>query len=271
MKAHRLLNLAFAGTLAAVSVCYVAVADAQVQTSQTEHAGQSSQKVTVDRGEVVWVSGNNAMIKMEDGKLELFQNIPESTHVMVDGKQLNVHQLTPGMKLERTTIVTTTPKTIRTVKTVTGKVWHVNPPNSVILTLENGENESFNIPKGQKFNIDGKETDAYGLRKGQVVSVSAVSEELRDDVLHQVKTTGTAPPPAPAPAPPPPTMALLIVVPHTDPTPAPAATPAPVSTTGQTELPHTAGTTPLVGLLALSLFALAVGVRWLRLTTAGVR
>jgi hypothetical protein len=43
---------------------------------------------------------------------------------------------------------------------VTGKVWRVSPPNSVILTLEDGTNQSFNIPKGQKFNVDGQETDA---------------------------------------------------------------------------------------------------------------
>lgn len=30
-------------------------------------------------------------------------------------------------------------------------MWHVTPPISVILTLENGENQAFNIPEGQKF------------------------------------------------------------------------------------------------------------------------
>jgi hypothetical protein len=272
MKVHRILNLAFAGTLAAaVSVFYVAVADAQVQTSKTEQAGQSSQKVTVERGEVVWASGNNAMIKMESGELKLFENIPESARVTVDGKQLNVHQLTPGMKLERTTITTSTPKTVRTTKSVTGTIWHVNPPNQVILTMDDKTNQSFTIPKGQKFNIDGKETDAYGLRKGMKISVSAVTEETQDHVSQQVSTTGVAPPPPPAPEPPPPNVAILIV----RPTPTPVAA-APVPTTGQApakapELPKTASPLPLTGLLALGLFTLAMGVRWLRLKTAGVR
>jgi hypothetical protein len=39
---------------------------------------------------------------------------------------------------------------------VTGKVWHVSPPSSVILTLEDGTNQSFKIPKGQKFTSMGK-------------------------------------------------------------------------------------------------------------------
>jgi hypothetical protein len=265
MKAHRFFNIALASTLVVGSLAYGSPARAQVKTQQTEQAGQSRQQTAVDQGEVVYTSGNSLMVKMADGQLRLFENVPESARATVDGKQLSIHQLTPGMKLERTTITTTTPKTIRTVRSVTGKVWHANPPNSVILTLENGENQTFKIPKGQKFTIDGKETDAYGLRKGQVVSVSAVSEELRDDVLHQVKTTGVAPPPAPAP--PPQNMALLIVMPQSNPTPAPT----PVPTTGQQELPHTAGTMPLIGLLALCLFVLAMGTRWLRFNTASIR
>ena len=55
-----------------------------------------------------------------------------------------------------------------------GKVWHVNPPNTVILTLEDGTNQSFNIPKGQKFNIDGQTVDAFHLKKGMKVSATKV-------------------------------------------------------------------------------------------------
>jgi len=264
MKAYRFLNLAFAATLAVGSLGYVTNAAAQVQTSKTELAGQGRQQVTIDRGEVAWTSGNNAMIKMEDGQLKLFQNIPDSAHVTVDGKQLNVHQLTPGMKIERTTITTTTPKTIRTTRSVTGTVWNVNAPNSVILTLDDKTNQSFTIPKGQKFTIDGKETDAFGLRKGMRVTATAVSEQTQDVVTQQVNRTGVAPPPPAPVAPPPQNTAVLIMVPV-------APTPAPVPTTGAApapELPHTASTMPLIGLLAVTLFALAMGTRWLRLTSA---
>ena len=117
----------------------------------------------------------------------------------MDGQELGIHSLKPGMKLERTTIVTTTPKTITTVKSVTGKVWHVSPPNSVILTLEDGTNQEFKIPKGQKFMVDGQETDAFGLKKGMIVSATKVVEEPITVVEQQRKLTGTMPPPPPAP------------------------------------------------------------------------
>jgi hypothetical protein len=272
MKTQRLLTIVFAGTLAVTGAAYTAVAHAQVKAQQTEHAGQASQKVSVERGEVVWTSGNNVMIKQEDGQLKFFQNVSESARATVDGKQLNVHQLTPGMKLERTTITTSTPKTIRTVKTLSGTVWHVTPPNSIILTLDNKTNQSFTIPKGQKFMVDGKEVDAFELRPGMRISVTAVSESTSDVVSQQVRTTGVAPPPpAPVapPAPPAPNVAILIIRP---------IPPTPVPTTGEKpapapakELPHTASEMPLTGLLAVSLFGLAMGVRWLRLKTADVR
>ena len=68
------------------------------------------------------------------------------------------------MKVERTTVVTTTPRLVTTVKTVTGKVFHVTPPSSVILTvLEDGtELNSFKIPKSQKFMINGKKKPMPG-------------------------------------------------------------------------------------------------------------
>jgi hypothetical protein len=65
------------------------------------------------------------------------------------------------MKLQRTITTTATPKTITTVQNVKGKIWYVNPPVSVILTLEDGTNQQFKIPKGQKFNVDGQMLDAW--------------------------------------------------------------------------------------------------------------
>jgi hypothetical protein len=109
-----------------------------------------------ERGEIVYVSGNDVVIKMEDGEIRHFPNVSERTRVEVDGQMLSVHEVKPGMKVSRTITTTTTPKTVTTVQTVTGKVWFVTPPSSVILTLENGQNQAFKIPKGQKFNVDGQ-------------------------------------------------------------------------------------------------------------------
>jgi len=188
---------------------------------------------------------------MEDGTLRHFSNVPESTRINVDGQELGVHDLKVGMKVQKTVTTITTPKTITTVKSVTGKVWHVTPPNSVILTLEDGTNQQFKIPKDQKFNVDGQMVDAWGLKKGMKVSATKVVEEPVVDVEHQRQLTGSMPPPPP---PPPADQPIIIAV--MTPVPAPAAAPA--------ELPKTASDVPLIGLLGLASLGAAFGLSLIR-------
>ena len=123
--------------------------NAQVQTKTEQVAGQAKSQVTVEKATVVSVDGNDLIVKMDDGTIRHFPNVPESARATVDGQQLGIHDLKPGMHLERTITSTTTPLTITTVQTVTGTVWNVTPPTLVILTLEDGKNQSFKIPKGQ--------------------------------------------------------------------------------------------------------------------------
>jgi hypothetical protein len=182
-----------------VCIAFGRIAGAQVQTTATTTAGQSSQVVKVDRGEVLAVEGNDLIVRMADGSIRHFENIPESANATVDGKQLGVHALKPGMKLQRTITTTTTPQIVTTVETVTGKVWHVTPPLSVILTLENGTNQSFKIPKDQKFNVNGEMVDAFGLRKGMMVTATKIIEVPVSVTSQEKSVSGTMPTPTPAP------------------------------------------------------------------------
>ena len=247
------------GLLVGGAVCasFSLPAAAQVQKTETTEHGAPTHEVKIERGEIVYVSGNDLVVKMEDGSLRDFNNVPDSATVNVDGQQLNVHQLKPGMKVERQTITTTTPRVITKVETVTGKVWHVSPPNSVILTLEDGTNQSFKIPTGQKFTIDGQQTDAFGLKKGMVVSAQRVTEVPETVVTQQVKRTGTMPPP-PAPKQ---DVPVLIVM--AAPKPAPAAEEAKAEPAPK-KLPKTASELPLVGALGALFLGLALTVMAIR-------
>jgi RNase P/RNase MRP subunit p29 len=237
----------------------------QTKTTTTPE-GAPTKSIKVERGTVVYVSGNSCVIKAEDGTLRHFDNVSDSVTVTVDGKQLNIHQIKPGMTIERQTVTTTTPKMITTVKTVTGTVWQVSPPTSVILTLENGKNQRFNIPKGQKFMVDGQETDAFGLKKGMRIDAQQVIEQPEDVVMQQVKRTGTMPPPPP-PAPKPDVPILVVYVPVPAP-PAPvevaAAEPAPK------QLPKTASDLPLIGLLGLLFCGVSLSVTVIRSVLARI-
>jgi hypothetical protein len=260
MDSHRPVGKHLFSLLGAGIVC-IAFASAMLsqETSKTEtKQGPGSSQVQVERGEVVYVSGNELVVKMESGEVR-HVTVPDSARATVDGKQLSVHELKPGMKLQRTITTTTTPKTVTTVRTVSGKVWQVSAPNSVILTLADGTNKQYKIPKGQKFMIDGQEKTAFDLRKGMNVSATVVTAVPETVVAQQRSVTGSAPPPPPTP---PAEGALLIETPA----PAPvAAAPAPSAPEPPpTSLPKTGSVIPLIGLLGLLCSGLSIGLRMLR-------
>jgi hypothetical protein len=167
------------------------------------------------------------------------------------------------MKLQRTITTTTTAQTVTTVQTVTGKVWHVSPPTSVILTLEDGKNQEFKIPNGQKFNVNGQMTDAWGLRKGMNISATKIVEVPEVVTKQNRVLTGSMPPPPPAP---PADVPILVAVAEPMPSPAaPAPAPTPAPAAAPTELPTTASLLPLIGLLGSLSLVVSLGLRTIRL------
>jgi len=249
-------KIGIATAVGTLCLAFALCATAQVQTQQTTTSGKSTKDVKVERGEVVLVDGNDLVVKMEDGTLRHLPNVPESARITVDGKSLGIHDLKPGMKLQRTITVTTTPKVITTTQKVTGKVWRVSPPNSVILTLEDGTNQSFKIPKDQKFVVNGKETDAWGLKKGMNVTATKVVEEPVNVAEHEYHVSGTMPPPPAAPAPDLPILVVMVVS---------AAAPAAEAAAAPAALPKTASDLPLVGLIGLLCIFSAAGVKLIRM------
>jgi LPXTG-motif cell wall-anchored protein len=229
---------------------------AQVQTKTSTTVGAATRHVTVERGTVVLVSGNDLFVRMADGTLRSFRNVPDSARITVDGKQLGIHDLKPGMTLQRTITTTTTPQMVTTVQTVTGKVWYVSPPSHVILTLADGKNQSFTIPKGQKFNIGGQMLDAWGLQKGMMISATKVVETPVTAVVQARSVSGEMPPPPP----PPPDVPVLIVIQQAPP-PQQVAEAAPAPEPAPQQLPKTGSELPLIGLLGLLCVGFSLSIR----------
>ncbi len=223
---------------------------AQVETTTTTTAGNANVVTKVERGEVVTVSGNDLVVKMADGTLRNFENVPASARVTVNGKQLGVHDLKPGMKLQRTITTTTTPMTITTVETVKGKVWAITPPLSIILTFEDGKNQRFKIPEDQKFEVDGQMVDAFAIRKGMNITATKITEQPAVEVTQSKTVTGQAAPPADVP--------ILVAEGSEEAVPAaaaePAAAPAPA--------PEAASGLPMWVIWLLVLVVLAVIIWW---------
>lgn len=251
--------------LIAGAVCLASTLNvsAQVDTKTTTTSQAPSVTTQTENGEVVTVSGNDLVVKMADGTIRHFENVPEDAKITVAGKELGIHDLKPGMKLERTITTTTTPKTIKTVQSVTGTVWFVSPPNSVILKMQDGSTQQFKIPKNQKFNVDGQMVDAFGLKKGMIVSATKVVEVPTTEVAESKTVTGEMPSAPPANVP------VLVVeestaAAPTEPAPAETTPSKPASTqvaqAGADKLPQTASPLPLIGLLGLMSLASSFGM-----------
>jgi len=239
----------------AIILALAVAMSAQVQTTTSTSSGAAKSTTKVVKGEIVYLNGRDVIIKMDDGTLRHFNNVPDSTRAMVDGKEIGIKDAKVGMHLEKIVTTVTTPQVITTTKTVTGKVWHVSPPRSVILTLEDGKNQEFKIPPGQKFNVNGQMTDAFGLKKGMVVSATQIVEQPVQVVTQQAKLTGQMPPPPP---PPPADQPILVAV-ITEEAPAPApAEAAPAA------LPKTGSELPLLFMLGFSSLTGAAGLRFFR-------
>jgi len=263
MKVSRtILHSLLAAAVGTVLLASPAAMNAQVDTTtKVATNGPVVKQVSVQTGTVVLVSGNDLWVKDSAGQIRHFPNVPESAKVTVAGQQLGIHDLKPGMTISRTIITTTVPKVTTTVQTVTGKVWYVNPPSSVILTLADNTNQKFTIPKGQMFNVNGQMTDAFGLKKGMQISATKVVEVPETVVTQKRILAGKMPPPPPLPPNQP--ILIAVLVPVAMPAPAPVAVteaaPAPAP-----KLPKTGSSLPLFGLLGLLLVGAGFSLRSVR-------
>jgi len=228
---------------------------AQDTTATTTKSGAASKTTTVAKGTVVLVSGNEVVVKMEDGTIR-HVTVPPGATATVDGKTIGLADLKPGMVLEKTITTTSVPKVITTTRTIKGQVWYVNPPSTVILKMDDGSgNKKYKVPKGQMFNINGVETDVFHLKKGMDVTATVIKEVPETVVAQQAKVTGQAPPPPP---PPPPAAQPMIVEVEEVAVVEEAAAPAPAA------LPKTGSLFPLIGLIGGLMMAGSAGMRLVR-------
>jgi hypothetical protein len=250
-------NLTTLCTTFALTAFFAAAAAAQMpQTTTQETKGAATVTTEKMSGEVVLVEGTTVIVKMADGELRTFSNVPDSRKATIDGKEVGVRELKPGTKLSATITKTETPVTVRTTTVGTGRVAFVSG-STVILTLPNGENKQYKVKPDYKFNINGKPASVFELRQGMTVSAEKIVEEPKVEIATDTKVVGQAPAapkaavPAPAPAP-----APVAAAPAPAPAPAPAAAPA-----APAKLPKTASLVPLAGLLGGVLVAVSGALR----------
>jgi hypothetical protein len=225
-------------------------------TKTIEPPTHEVQTTHVQNAEVIHVSGHEVVVEVENGKFELL-NLGEDFKFQVDGKDLTVHELTPGAKLSQEIHTVTTPQEVTTLRTVEGKVFQVNGPH-LILSFPGGENKAYTVPDGILFHINGEDKTVFDLRKGMDISATVLTVAPENIVSRHTVVTGQAPPR--------PNVTFEGPMLLESGREAPAITAAVEQPTAQ-ELPKTASPVPLAGLLGLLSMALYAGLRIVRRNT----
>jgi hypothetical protein len=226
---------------------------AQDTTTTTVRHGEASYDTGVRNAEVVYVEGNDLILKLEDGKVEHLV-VPDSDTFTVNGSDLSVHELVPGTKLTQTITTTTSPRYVTSIRTLQGTVWHVNPSAStVILTLPEGRNQSYTIPRHAKITVSGNKNTVFELRKGMKLQATIVTDD-EHTVMERSKTVVGQLPASPAT---PREMGVLLIL-----QPASQAAPSLLASNEEpaSTLPKTGTFLPLAGLLGTLAVATSFGM-----------
>jgi len=225
-------------------------------TKTIEPPTHEVQTTHVKNAEVIHVSGHEVIVELESNKFELL-NLGEDFRFQVDGRDLTVHELTPGTKLSQEIHTVTTPQEVTTLRTVNGKVWYVSAPH-LILSFPEGENKAYTVPDGIVFHIAGQDKTVFDLRKGMDISATVLTVEPVQSVTVHTVMTGQAPPR--------PDVTFegpMLIEPDREAWALTAALEEP----RPQELPKTASLVPLAGLLGFVSLALGAGLRIIRRNT----
>src|ERR1700689_394657 len=129
-KMARLLGLGAAGAVVFGLMAFGTWGQ-DTRTTTVQH-GDSSFDTQVRNAEVVYVDGNDLVLKLEDGKVEHLV-VPDSDKFTTKGSDGTAPALAPGTKPPQTIPPTTAPRYVTTIRTLKGKVWHVNAHASTVI------------------------------------------------------------------------------------------------------------------------------------------
>jgi LPXTG-motif cell wall-anchored protein len=225
-------------TLAVLLFCWAGIAAAQSVTTD------------IRRGEVLWVQGNTVVVRGPAGVNRF--DVDDDVRFNLDGKELSVHELKPGMTFTAVVKTTTTPVQEYATEVKQGEV--INTLGStIVVRMATGEYKKFTADDLKNIDVaimkDGKAITASELKKGDRISATIITPlpptSLSETELAVVLKSPPPPPPPRAVAQPP------AAPPAPKPVPPPPAEPKPA------KLPKTGSPIPLVGLTGL--VALALG------------
>lgn len=236
---------------------YAGLAFAQEKT--VEHKQTGPVKLTVDTHNmtVAYIEGNHLVVRRADGSLEAIR-IPPGERFNIEGQELTLHELKPGMTLTDEISTTERPMMVKAVEITEGKIFHASPRRLVIHTKE-GEVVDYKIPEWATIKINGQERSLHELKRGQTITATITTEEPMT-VIDREKRSHGHPLAAQSKAVVQPKVTTEAPLPmKTEAVPAKLPEPTPVTEVKE-KLPATASNVLLIGLAGI--FALVIAVAW---------
>lgn len=181
--------LLFAGAVCGQSPIVLA----QETTASSSRPTSITRTVTVDSAQVVYVSGDDVVLKDSAGRLLLLA-MPQGTPLIVDGKPAALKDLTPGTTLSHVRAGKVVESQVTTVTQIDGEITQVTPPKWVTLRLGDGIVKRYEIPKEATFQVNGTTATAFELKKGMKLSATAVTTEGVNAQSNKAAIVGQTPP-----------------------------------------------------------------------------
>jgi hypothetical protein len=163
------------------------------QDTTTTTTPKSVAKVlTIDSAQVVYVSGDDAVLKMPDGSLRLFELAP-GTPLIIDGKESKPSDLSAGMAISHVKLHSRVSSDVTTVEQLNGTI-SAKTGRILQLRLDDGTSKFYRVPHDASFSVNGQDTNYENLTKGMKISVTAVTTSGMNTHSSKAAMVATTPP-----------------------------------------------------------------------------
>jgi hypothetical protein len=176
---------------AAIPVCL----SAQPDSTTTKTPRSVSKVLTIDSAQVVYVSGDDAVLRMPDGSLRLFELAP-GTPLMIDGKEAKPSDLSPGMNISHVQLHSQVTADVETVETLSGVITGKSG-RFLTLRLDDGTSKIYRVPTHATFNVGGRDTNFNDITRNMRINVTAVTTSGLNSHSSAGKVVATTPPTPP--------------------------------------------------------------------------
>lgn len=229
---------------------------AQQRTVEEKEAGPAETTVDTRNSTVAYIEGDHLVVRLEDGRLEAMR-IPPEERFNIEGQELSLHELKPGMVLTEETISTSRPVIVKTVEIHDGTVWYASAMRLVIKTGD-GKMVDYRVPDWATVKINGEVEALHQLKQGDHITATITTEEPMTVVDRETRSHGHHPVAETKASE---TEPENVTEPETaaaEPTETASGTEAPE------ELPATGSQMPLLGLLGILALGMWAGLRFVR-------